>query len=354
MKTVKRIVSLLLITTLLFVCAAPPASAAGFDEYAPYFRNALFYDVTQNKVLYSKAPNELVQIASLTKLATAAVALSFVPETTVFTVGSELDLVHTGSSLCHISKGQQLTLKTLIYGLLIPSGNEAAYTIAVNVARLVSGSSLTDRQAVGYFCSLMNSFAVSAGAYSTNYDNPDGWDSDSNFSTANDLLKITQAALTYPLIRQAVAISMITVRLSDTVTTTWTNSNSLLLNTSRYYNRYVNGVKTGTTDAAGNCLIAKASFSGREYIAIVLNATSDSVRFNSVTSMFNVVSGGRPVGDLDGDFTVTSADARKALRIAVGLDRLSGDDLYYGDTDKDNAVTSADARQILRISVGLE
>ncbi len=141
-------------------------------DYA--FRNACFYCVETKEMLFNYKNEEKIAPASLAKLLTACVALFYVDPEIEFDVGTELSLVKPHSSLCLIKKGHRLTLNDLITGLLLPSGNDAAYTIAVNVARKVSGENLPDKEAVLFFCRLMNSFAKLIGMKDSNFTSPDG------------------------------------------------------------------------------------------------------------------------------------------------------------------------------------
>ena len=125
--------------------------------------HAGLYRADTLQCIYQQDAEERIYPASLTKFTTAYTALQYMSADDVCTVGSELSLVHTGSSLCHIQRGYRIKLQHLLVGLLISSGNDAAYTIAVNVARKVGGEHLTDEQAVTYFCELMNKTAQTLG-----------------------------------------------------------------------------------------------------------------------------------------------------------------------------------------------
>ena len=283
------------------------------------------------------------------------VALKYASANTVFTVGSEQNLVHMYSSLCFIEKGEKLTLQHLIYGMLIPSGNDAAYTVAVNIARIASGKySMSDREAVSYFCDLMNDYAKSLGAKNSNFINPDGWDETVHYSTARDLLLITDKALKFKTIADTVCLASVSVTVKSGQTHSWSNSNYLLHRYSPYYYQYATGVKTGTTNNAGYCLSARAEKDGKGYIAIVLKCPTERDRFSAAALLLDLALRGRPKGDIDGDYAVTTIDARLALRLAIDIGSPSDEALTYGDIDDDSVITTSDARSILRISIGLE
>lgn len=179
----------------------PPESKPNIAET---IRSGIVYDLTEQQVLFSKNPDERVYPASLVKLVTACTALKYVSKDTVFTVGSEQELVRQHSSLCLILKGHRLTLEDLICGMLMSSGNDAAYTIAVYVARTLSEEDMTDEQAVLYFCGLMNDFAAQQGMSNSHFTNPDGWDDSNQYSTASDLLKIAVCAQNNAIIKEII------------------------------------------------------------------------------------------------------------------------------------------------------
>lgn len=258
------------------------------DISAPY---AGLYEVSSFKVLYEKGATETVSPASLTKVLTAITALSYVPSDTVFTVGSEQELVPARSSLCLIKKGHKLTLYQLISGMLIASGNDAAYTIAVNTARFVMDTGdVSDKEALSYFANLMNSMAKTAGAQNSNFINPDGFDCDGQYTTVRDLALIGRYAMYFKEISEIVrcAVKYVVFRSGENVT--WKNSNQLLHSDSPYYYPNAIGMKTGTTALAGKCLMAVAEIEGKTYIAVVSGCSSEDSRYKSATDLFRLVS----------------------------------------------------------------
>ena len=201
---------------------------------------------------------------------------------TVITVGSELDLVPQRSSICQISKGHKLTLYDLLTGMLLASGNDAAYTIAVNVARHASDSGkLSDKDALKYFVDLMNSTAKKIGCTSSKFKNPDGSDTEGQYTTVTDLSIIAYRAYTYESIREIVATASKKVVFASGQHITWSNTNKLLHKDSEFYMPEVIGMKTGSTTSAGNCLIAISKANGEIYLSIVAGCKTDSERYNS-------------------------------------------------------------------------
>lgn len=349
------LVVFMLVTGLLINTSAADVVYHSFEECAANAGAAILYDENNRTVLYEKNADEKIAPASITKLVTAMVALKYASANTVFTVGSEQNLVHMYSSICFIEKGEKLTLQHLIYGMLIPSGNDAAYTIAVNIARIASGDpSMSDRSAVSYFCDLMNDYAKGLGTENTNFINPDGWDETEHYSSARDLLLITNKALKFKTIVDTVGMASVSVTVKSGQNHYWTNSNYMLHRYSQYYYQYATGVKTGTTDNAGYCLSARAEKDGKGYIAIVLKCPTERDRFSSAALLLDLALRGRPKGDIDGDYAVTSIDARLVLRLSIDIGTPTEEAVEFGDMDGDGVISTSDARSILRKAIGLE
>lgn len=250
--------------------------------------SALLYDVTNETTLYSKQGNKRVYPASITKIITASVALKYVDADTVFTVGSELDLLSWQASVCNIKKGQKATLRALLCGLLIPSGGDAAYTIAVNVARMQSGNSkMSASDALKYFCTLMNSFADEIGMTNSNFSTPVGLHSYSNYTTANDLLKAVRYAMNIKEIANIVCCAVKNVRFESGETYTWRNTNRAIRSDSQYYNKYVTGFKTGSMDVSGYCVTMTVKKDGITYIVIVMGSTTNGGMYNIANRMIS-------------------------------------------------------------------
>lgn len=250
----------------------------------------IVFDVTRQEILYSKNIDEHVSPASLIKLLTACTALNYVPQDEVFTVGSELDLVHSGSSLCLIQKGHRLTLNDLLYGLLMASGNDAAYTIAANTSRYIyHEQTLSDKQAIAVFCERMNDFAKQVGMENSHFTNPDGWDDAEQYTTVSDLLKIAVYARNIDIINSVVGCSSKRIVFASGQNITWQNSNQLLQENSPYNYPFATGIKTGTTENAGKCLIASAEKEGRTIIIIAMGCSTEEDRYSFAINIFNAI-----------------------------------------------------------------
>ena len=249
---------------------------------------AAFACVDDAELLYGDNINEHIAPASLTKLLTASVALHYLSPDTVVTVGSEQNLVKSGSSLCLIRPGHKLKLYDLLTGMLMASGNDAAYTVAVTTARAVKpDTAMTDAQAVAYFSELMNSYASSIGMKNSHFTTPEGWDDASQYTTVSDLLILANHAFSIPEIKTITGTYQKKVYFVSGENITWTNTNALLNPSSTYYCSDAVGIKTGTTANAGNCLIAAFERNGKTYLSAVVGCGTGNDRYELTLKMLS-------------------------------------------------------------------
>ncbi len=245
------------------------------------------YCAEDKSLLASENTDMRIAPASLTKLLTACTALYYTDSDDICTVGSEQELVPARSSLCLILEGHVLKLRDLIAGMLMASGNDAAYTIAVHTARKAAQCSMNDAESIVYFCGLMNGIAESVGMRDSNFTNPDGSDSPDQYTTVSDLIKLSEYALTFPLLKETVSEHEKYVVFESGENITWVNSNRLLDPESGYYCENAVGMKTGTTDKAGKCLIAAFEKNGKTYISIAAGCLTDGGRYRLTLKLFS-------------------------------------------------------------------
>lgn len=228
----------------------------------------LLYDATTGQPVFAFDADRRMYPASITKLMTAAVACEYLDENATYTIGDEIDLVELDASRTGLLwYGKGVTLKTLLEGLLLFSDADAAYCLAVNTARTATGdATLSDTAAVAKFMDLVNDKLTKIGCENSHFVTPDGYHDNDHYTTANDLLRIALHARSFPRIAETVAM-----RTSEAYPGEYyTSTNQLLDPESEYYYPYANGLKTGTTDEACNCLAASATKDGTTLIAIVL------------------------------------------------------------------------------------
>jgi D-alanyl-D-alanine carboxypeptidase (penicillin-binding protein 5/6) len=248
---------------------------------------AIMIDQASGRVLYAQNIDQKMYPASLTKLLSVQVALAQgIDLEQHIQVGDELTLVAKDASRMGLQRGDIISWSDLFWGMLLPSGNDAAYVVAVHAARL-QHPEWTVSQAVAGFADLMNQYAASIGAVSSHFVCPDGYHDPEHYTTAGDLAKIARSALQDPLIAQVVGAKshVITIqRRGRSVQRTLENTNQLLWSGDASYT--VTGLKTGTTPQAGKCLVASASTDEMSLIAVVLDSTQNG-RWSDTEALFD-------------------------------------------------------------------
>lgn len=215
---------------------------------------ALVEDLDSATLLFVKDPHKRVPIASTTKIMTALVASSFFKPNDILIVPENITEI-LGSSM-NLKAGEQLTFRSLLYGMLLNSGNDAAYTIAANFPGGVPA-----------FVKAMNFKAGELRLLNTYFDNPAGFDSPNHFSSAADLAKIAALAMTDSQLARIVATKETSVASVDKSNIHYLKNLNKLLGTSG-----VLGIKTGTTPAAKENLVALVERNNHKVLIIVLGS----------------------------------------------------------------------------------
>ncbi len=243
---------------------------------------AAVYNVTDKEYMFKNNINKRCYPASITKLITALVALKYMDEDDIIVVGSELNMVEALSSRCDIQRGEKFRLKDLLYGLLLPSGGDAAYTIAVNCARKVSGNpNMSYTAAKNYFVSLMNKYMKSIGATGTNCVNPHGYPVKGHYSTVHDLVLVANKVLKNKTLRSITSTPYKYVVSLTGQKHSWSSTNSLIKSYAYYYSPYAHGMKTGTVDDEYTGIISAATKDGKTIITVVIGCESYNARYNA-------------------------------------------------------------------------
>ena len=221
---------------------------------------AYLIDAETGHVLYTMNSSQPLPIASTTKIMTAIVAIENANlEQGVTVEQSDLDQVPPGASKAGLVAGDYFRLHTLLYGLMLPSGTDAAIVIA----RTVAGSTAT-------FVAMMNRKAQELHLTHTHFSSPHGFVGSNHYSSAANLATLANYAMRNPLFAQIVGQSTYDVRPTlYTHAYHWENTNALLTSY-----RGADGVKTGWTDDAGVCLVFSARRNGHHLIGVELHASS--------------------------------------------------------------------------------
>lgn len=253
----KRISIVFLISSLFTISFLPSAHGKS-TQPSVNAQAAILMDATTGRVLYAKNENKGMKIASLTKIMTAIIAIEQGKLTEPVKVSSRAVGVE-GSSI-YLKEGEKISLKTLLYGLMLRSGNDAAIAIAEHIGGSVSG-----------FVYLMNEKAEHLGLTQTSFANPHGLDDEKHYSSAKDLAILTSYALKNPVFREIVQTEVKKVPWpGEKWHRKFYNKNKLL----RLY-KGADGVKTGYTKSARRTLVTSATKNGRQLVSVTLNDPND-------------------------------------------------------------------------------
>jgi len=225
------------------------------------------FDVAAKEVTYAKGLHEKFYPASITKIMTTLVALKYGNLDDVVTVGEECKDIEFGSSVCEIHVGDRLTLRQLLYGLMINSGNDASMTVAVHIGGTVEN-----------FVVMMNEEASRIGATNTHFTNPHGLQNENHYTTVYDIYLMFHEALNYPdfhdMISKHTYYAEFTGIDNESRGVMWESTNHYFINQATPpADILVYGGKTGTTSEAGACLAlySKDKY-GDPFITIILKA----------------------------------------------------------------------------------
>lgn len=256
---------------------------------------AILINAENNAVLYEKNAREKAFPASITKVATALYILDkkktlldeyiTISAETIKTVSPEEKerisypayiLESDGSSLGLVA-GEFIPAKTLFYGMMLVSGNDAANVLAEAASN-----------SVPQFMKELNIYLQSLGCVDTHFSNPHGLHHPDHYTTASEIALITKKALSLPQFRQIVStISCSTCNTNMRRAVEMKQTNQLLLQESNYYYPYAIGVKTGYHSKGGYNLVAAAKFKGRTLIAVVLGEEKNKDRYTDMIKLFN-------------------------------------------------------------------
>ena len=227
----------------LSVCFAAPSDSA---------KCAILMDADTGRILYAKNSGQISLIASTTKIMTAIVVLEHCDPDAEYEIPPEATNIE-GSSI-YLQAGERLTIRDLLYGMMLHSGNDAAVALA-----------LACSDSVPEFVDLMNIKAQQLGLHRTHFENPHGLDADEHYSTAADLARITQYAL-----KNSEFVEIVSTKSIQIGERYLTNHNKLLWSLDGAI-----GVKTGYTKAAGRILVSAAERNGRRLIAVTISDGND-------------------------------------------------------------------------------
>ena len=249
--------------------------------------SAGLFDLTRKETIYAKNINLRVMPASLTKVMTAYVALKYGSLDDVLTANSDVYVNESGAQKVNVKEGDKMTLDQALHLLLIYSANDIANLIASNI----TGPSGED------FVTLMNQEAKNIGATNSHFENPHGLTSDEHYVTAYDMYLIFNAAMQYDTFSEIINMTEYTTTYQDgkggTKDISVKNTNGFLSGTkSAPKGVTVIGGKTGTTNAAGHCLILLArDVNGDPYISVIMRDEDAGVLYTDMARLLEEIVG---------------------------------------------------------------
>ena len=243
---------------------------------------AALFDLNDKTTLYAKNIHEKLYPASLTKIMTALVAMENGSGDMLLTASENVTKLESGAQTCGIKEGDQMTLNQALHLLLINSANDAAVLIAEGIAGSIEG-----------FSEMMNAEALNLGATNTHFVNPHGLSDDNHYTTVYDMYLITNAAIQYDRFNEIIHMKEYQTVYYDKSG----NAKDLSVNSTNYYLQgnadapsgiTVLGGKTGTTNAAGHCLVlVSRDTSGNPYISVIMRAESREDLYDEMSSLLS-------------------------------------------------------------------
>ncbi|QDY77895.1 D-alanyl-D-alanine carboxypeptidase family protein [Streptomyces qinzhouensis] len=268
----RRAATVVLSSGLLIAASPFAATSAQAAPAVPTIsaKGAFLMEYGNGKVAYGKGANVRRQMASTTKLVTAATVLTspnlnLNRKITIKKTYTDY-VIQKGGSSAQLKVGDVLTVRQLLSGLMLPSGCDAAYALAE-----AFGTGSTTAARTKSFIANMNRKATALGLKNTKFDSFDGISqAGQNYTTPSDLAKLARHAYSNPTFRDVVKapkyVAVATASNGKKRTYTWYNTNKLLGSYSG-----ATGMKTGTGTAAGPCLVFAATRNGKTYIGVALN-----------------------------------------------------------------------------------
>ncbi len=268
MKIFLRRLSIALILVLCLVSSPKYAANVNADYIEESINNKVAIDNVQcsaagmamlelssGRLIMQKNSDKKLPMASTTKIMTAITVIEHTKGLDKTVVIPDEAVGVEGSSI-YLLRGEELSVRDLLYGLMLQSGNDCAVALAITVGGSVEN-----------FANMMNELAKQIGAYNTHFVNPHGLHDDDHYTTAYDLALISAYAMRNPVFKEIVG--------TKTYKTTWKDHDygRVIVNKNKILSTFDggNGIKTGFTKKAGRCLVSSAERDGRTLICVVLN-----------------------------------------------------------------------------------
>lgn len=250
---------------------------------------ACLFSIDDDLILYEKNGTERVTPASTTKLMTALTVLRYCSLDETMTAGEEINLISEGASTASLKVGTSGKVETFLGAMLVPSGNDAAYALANYTGHKILGNSeASTADAIEAFMGAVGDLAEELNLEDSNFETPDGDQSDNQYTTARDMVRIARACLEDETIMRLCGAGTYRA-LFDNMDVTYRNTNMLVQPSDENYYEGATGLKTGSYNDV-KCLVASAELGGKRYVAAVME-DGDSGRYTDAKTLFDYVAG---------------------------------------------------------------
>ena len=278
-KNKKKMYKILVTIVLLIICFSN-IKVYATDKLLVNAKASLMIELNSGKIIYQDKAKTKNYPASVTKILTAIIVLENCKLDDVATVSkSAISQIPEAYVVAPLFVGEKIKIEDLLYALMLKSANDAAYVLAEHVGGTVEG-----------FANMMNKKAEELGCKNSHFVNPNGIHNNNHYTTAYDMYLISKYAMENEEFVKIVS----TYKYALPATNKYSNKDRIMENTndfinpnSKYYDKNVNGIKTGTTNQAGNCLITDVSKNDFEIITVVLGAETKDSKFSETSKMIN-------------------------------------------------------------------
>ena len=264
------------------------------------------FSIDDDLILYEKNSTEQVTPASTTKLMTALTVLRYCSLDETMTAGEEINLISEEASTASLEVGTSGKVETFLGAMLVPSGNDAAYALANYAGHKILGNTeASTADAVEAFMGAMRDLAEELNLENSNFETPDGDQSDNQYTTAQDMVRIARACMENDTIMRLCGASTYRA-LFDNKDVTYRNTNLLLQPSNENYYEGATGMKTGSYNDV-KCLVASAEINGKSYVAAIMQ-DSDEGRYTDAKTLFDYVAGTAEGGEAEIDTSSGTAE----------------------------------------------
>jgi len=294
----KRFLVVMMVMYFVFFNASPVILAQNVGIKDAETKGIYIEEISTNTLIYENNAQKKYYPASITKLLTALTAIDYIDLDETIVAGYEIYYISQNSSIANIKFGEKLTFLELLYGMLLPSGNDVANIVAVYTAKKLDVSLQTIDEQIAYFASLMNQKAKKIGTLNSNFVNPSGLHDDNHYTTAYDMSLIAKKFLNNDTLAD---IASTNIYATNNKKHTWYNCNLLLQETlenikwanekglNKYYCEYAKGLKTGYTVKAGRTIVAYFEKDGMQIVAVILKSNKEDLFSDAIDSFDYVI-----------------------------------------------------------------